>query len=109
MKRNILWIVAACLLCLGFTGCQEPDEPRPVAPVLYLYEAQYVTTTTACVGNYNSPSFIGEYYYLLSTNENFRDSLVYKAALNSSETIDAGFAFDRGSKCNGNNCIRGKL
>ena len=87
MKRNILWIVAACLLCLGFTGCQEPDEPRPVAPVLYLYEAQYVTTTTACVGNYNSPSFIGEYYYLLSTNENFRDSLVYKAALNSSETI----------------------
>lgn len=89
MKRNILWIVAACLLCLGFTGCQEPDEPSPVAPVLELKEAQDVTTTTAYVGNYSSHyySSIGEFYYLLSTNENFRDSLVCKAALNKSETI----------------------
>ena len=36
MKRNILWIVAACLLCLGFTSCQESDEPSPLAPVLEL-------------------------------------------------------------------------
>lgn len=88
MKRNILWIVAACLLCLGFTGCQEPDEPRPLAPVLDLNEAQYVTTTTVCVGNYiYNRSFIGEFYYLLSTNENFQDSLVYEAEMNSSRTI----------------------
>lgn len=89
MKRNILWIVAACLLCLGFTGCQEPDEPSPVAPALELNEAQYVTTTTAYVGNYSSHyySSIGEFYYLLSTNENFRDSLVYEAEMNSSRTI----------------------
>lgn len=87
MKRNILWIVAACLLCLGFTGCQEPDEPRPLAPVLHLNEAQYVTTTTAFVGNDNYRSSIGEFYYLFSTNENFQDSLVYRAELNSSTTI----------------------
>lgn len=88
MKRNILWIVAACLLCLGFTGCQEPDEPRPVVPVLHLDEAQYVTTTTVNVRNYiHNHSSIGEFYYLLSTNENFQDSLVYKAALNRTETI----------------------
>lgn len=89
MKRNILWIVAACLLCLGFTGCQEPDEPSPVAPVLELKEAQDVTATTAYVGNYSydSDSSIGEFYYLFSTNENFQDSLVYSAELNSSKTI----------------------
>lgn len=89
MKRNILWIVAACLLCLGFTGCQEPDEPSPVAPVLELKEAQGVTATTAYVGNYNydSDSSIGEFYYLFSTNENFQDSLVYRAELNSFTTI----------------------
>lgn len=87
MKRNILWIVAACLLCLGFTGCQEPDEPSRLVPVLQLNEAQFVTATTVCVGNYNSPSSIGEFYYLLSTNENFQDSLVYKAKMNSSRTI----------------------
>ena len=89
MKRNILWIVAACLLCLGFTGCHEPDEPSPLMPVLHLDEAQDVTATTACVGNYNnnSGSTIGEFYYLLSTNENFQDSLVYEAELNSSRTI----------------------
>lgn len=88
MKRNILWIVAACLLCLGFTSCQEPDEPNPVAPVLHLNEAQYVTATTACVENYNyAHSSIGEFYYLLSTNENFQDSLVYETKLNSSRTI----------------------
>ena len=88
MKRNILWIVAACLLCLGFTGCQEPDEPSPVVPVLELKEAQNVTTTTASVGNYiYDHSSIGEFYYLLSTNENFRDSLVYRAKLYSSTTI----------------------
>ena len=89
MKRNILWIVAACLLCLGFTGCQEPDEPRPLMPVLQLTEAQNVTATTAYVGNYDydSDSSIGEFYYLLSTNENFQDSLVYEAELNSSRTI----------------------
>lgn len=89
MKRNILWIVAACLWCLGFTGCQEPDEPSPLMPVLHLDEAQDVTATTACVGNYNynSGSTIGEFYYLFSTNENFQDSLVYEAELNSSRTI----------------------
>lgn len=89
MKRNILWIVAACLLCLGFTGCQEPDEPSPVAPVLQLNEAQDVTATTAYVGNYSydSDSSIGEFYYLFSTNENFQDSLVYSAELNSFTTI----------------------
>ena len=89
MKRNILWIVAACLLCLGFTGCHEPDEPSPLMPVLHLDEAQDVTATTACVGNYNnnSGSTIGEFYYLFSTNENFQDSLVYEAELNSSRTI----------------------
>lgn len=89
MKRNILWIVAACLLCLGFTGCQEPDEPSPVAPVLELKEAQDVTATTAYVGNYSSHyySSIGEFYYLFSTNENFQDSLVYSAKLNSFTTI----------------------
>lgn len=89
MKRNILWIVAACLWCLGFTGCQEPDEPSPVAPVLELKEAQDVTATTAYVGNYSydSDSSIGEFYYLFSTNENFRDSLVYSAELNSFTTI----------------------
>lgn len=89
MKRNILWIVAACLLCLGFTSCQEPDAPSPLAPVLQLNEAQDVTATTAYVGNYSydSDSSIGEFYYLFSTNENFRDSLVYSAELNSSKTI----------------------
>lgn len=89
MKRNILWIVAACLLCLGFTGCQEPDEPSPLVPVLQLNEAQGVTATTAYVGNYNydSDSSIGEFYYLFSTNENFQDSLVYSAELNSFTTI----------------------
>lgn len=89
MKRNILWIVAACLLCLGFTGCQEPDEPSPLVPVLQLNEAQGVTATTAYVGNYNydSDSSIGEFYYLFSTNENFQDSLVYRAELNSFTTI----------------------
>lgn len=89
MKRNILWIVAACLWCLGFTGCQEPDEPSPVAPVLQLNEAQDVTATTAYVGNYSydSDSSIGEFYYLFSTNENFQDSLVYSAKLNSFTTI----------------------
>lgn len=89
MKRNILWIVAACLWCLGFTGCHEPDEPSPLMPVLHLDEAQDVTATTACVGNYNnnSGSTIGEFYYLFSTNENFQDSLVYEAELNSSRTI----------------------
>lgn len=89
MKRNILWIVAACLLCLGFTSCQESDEPSPLAPVLELKEAQDVTATTAYVGNYSydSDSSIGEFYYLFSTNENFRDSLVYSAELNSSKII----------------------
>ena len=89
MKRNILWIVAACLWCLGFTSCQEPDEPSPLMPVLHLTEAQNVTATTAYVGNYDydSDSSIGEFYYLLSTNENFQDSLVYEAELNSSRTI----------------------
>lgn len=89
MKRNILWIVAACLLCLGFTGCQEPDEPSPLVPVLQLNEAQNVTATTAYVGNYSydSDSSIGEFYYLFSTNENFQDSLVYSAKLNSFTTI----------------------
>ena len=89
MKRNILWIVAACLWCLGFTGCHEPDEPSPLMPVLHLTEAQNVTATTAYVGNYDydSDSSIGEFYYLLSTNENFQDSLVYEAELNSSRTI----------------------
>ena len=89
MKRNILWIVAACLLCLGFSSCQEPDEPSPLVPVLQLNEAQGVTATTAYVGNYNydSDSSIGEFYYLFSTNENFQDSLVYRAELNSFTTI----------------------
>lgn len=89
MKRNILWIVAACLLCLGFTSCQEPDAPSPLAPVLQLNEAQDVTATTAYVGNYSydSDSSIGEFYYLFSTNENFQDSLVYSAELNSFTTI----------------------
>lgn len=89
MKRNILWIVAACLLCLGFTSCQEPDAPSPLAPVLQLNEAQDVTATTAYVGNYSydSDSSIGEFYYLFSTNENFQDSLVYSAKLNSFTTI----------------------
>ena len=89
MKRNILWIVAACLLCLGFTSCQEPDAPSPLVPVLQLNEAQNVTATTAYVGNYSydSDSSIGEFYYLFSTNENFQDSLVYSAKLNSSKTI----------------------
>lgn len=89
MKRNILWIVAACLLCLGFTSCQESDEPSPLAPALELKEAQNVTATTAYVGNYSydSDSSIGEFYYLFSTNENFRDSLVYSAELNSSKII----------------------
>ena len=89
MKRNILWIVAACLLCLGFTSCQEPDAPSPLVPVLQLNEAQDVTATTAYVGNYSydSDSSIGEFYYLFSTNENFQDSLVYSAKLNSSKTI----------------------
>ena len=89
MKRNILWIVAACLLCLGFTSCQEPDAPSPLVPVLQLNEAQNVTATTAYVGNYSydSDSSIGEFYYLFSTNENFQDSLVYSAKLNSFTTI----------------------
>lgn len=89
MKRNILWIVAACLLCLGFSSCQEPDAPSPLAPVLQLNEAQDVTATTAYVGNYSydSDSSIGEFYYLFSTNENFQDSLVYSAELNSFTTI----------------------
>lgn len=89
MKRNILWIVAACLLCLGFTSCQEPDAPSPLVPVLQLNEAQDVTATTAYVGNYSydSDSSIGEFYYLFSTNENFQDSLVYSAKLNSFTTI----------------------
>lgn len=89
MKRNILWIVAACLLCLGFTSCQEPDAPSPLVPVLQLNEAQNVTATTAYVGNYSydSDSSIGEFYYLFSTNENFQDSLVYSAELNSFTTI----------------------
>ena len=89
MKRNILWIVAACLLCLGFSSCQEPDAPSPLVPVLQLNEAQDVTATTAYVGNYSydSDSSIGEFYYLFSTNENFQDSLVYSAKLNSSKTI----------------------
>ena len=89
MKRNILWIVAACLLCLGFSSCQEPDAPSPLVPVLQLNEAQDVTATTAYVGNYSydSDSSIGEFYYLFSTNENFRDSLVYSAELNSFTTI----------------------
>lgn len=89
MKRNILWIVAACLLCLGFTSCQEPDAPSPLVPVLQLNEAQDVTATTAYVGNYSydSDSSIGEFYYLFSTNENFQDSLVYRAELNSFTTI----------------------
>lgn len=89
MKRNILWIVAACLLCLGFTSCQEPDAPSPLVPVLQLNEAQDVTATTAYVGNYSydSDSSIGEFYYLFSTNENFQDSLVYSAELNSFTTI----------------------
>lgn len=89
MKRNILWIVAACLLCLGFTSCQEPDAPSPLVPVLQLNEAQDVTATTAYVGNYSydSDSSIGEFYYLFSTNENFQDSLVYSAKLNSFATI----------------------
>lgn len=89
MKRNILWIVAACLLCLGFSSCQEPDAPSPLVPVLQLNEAQDVTATTAYVGNYSydSDSSIGEFYYLFSTNENFQDSLVYSAELNSSKTI----------------------
>lgn len=89
MKRNILWIVAACLLCLGFSSCQEPDAPSPLVPVLQLNEAQDVTATTAYVGNYSydSDSSIGEFYYLFSTNENFQDSLVYSAKLNSFTTI----------------------
>ena len=89
MKRNILWIVAACLLCLGFTSCQEPDAPSPLVPVLQLNEAQDVTATTAYVGNYSydSDSSIGEFYYLFSTNENFQDSLVYSSKLNSFTTI----------------------
>lgn len=89
MKRNILWIVAACLLCLGFSSCQEPDAPSPLVPVLQLNEAQDVTATTAYVGNYSygSDSSIGEFYYLFSTNENFQDSLVYSAELNSFTTI----------------------
>lgn len=89
MKRNILWIVAACLLCLGFSSCQEPDAPSPLVPVLQLNEAQDVTATTAYVGNYSydSDSSIGEFYYLFSTNENFQDSLVYRAELNSFTTI----------------------
>lgn len=89
MKRNILWIVVACLLCLGFSSCQEPDAPSPLVPVLQLNEAQDVTATTAYVGNYSydSDSSIGEFYYLFSTNENFRDSLVYSAELNSFTTI----------------------
>lgn len=89
MKRNILWIVAACLLCLGFTSCQEPDAPSPLVPVLQLNEAQDVTATTAYIGNYSydSDSSIGEFYYLFSTNENFQDSLVYSAELNSFTTI----------------------
>ena len=83
MKRNILWIVVACLLCLGFSSCQEPDAPSPLVPVLQLNEAQDVTATTAYVGNYSydSDSSIGEFYYLFSTNENFQDSLVYSAKL----------------------------
>lgn len=58
-------------------------------PVLHLDEAQDVTATTACVGNYNynSGSTIGEFYYLFSTNENFQDSLVYGTRLNESRTI----------------------
>lgn len=89
MKRNILWIVAACLLCLGFSSCQEPDAPSPLVPVLQLNEAQDVTATTVYVGNYSydSDSSIGEFYYLFSTNENFQDSLVYRAELNSFTTI----------------------
>lgn len=89
MKRNILSIVAACLLCLGFSSCQEPDAPSPLVPVLQLNEAQDVTATTAYVGNYSydSDSSIGEFYYLFSTNENFQDSLVYRAELNSFTTI----------------------
>lgn len=89
MKRNILWIVVACLLCLGFSSCQEPDAPSPLVPVLQLNEAQDVTATTAYVGNYSydSDSSIGEFYYLFSTNENFQDSLVYSAKLNSFTTI----------------------
>ena len=89
MKRNILWIVAACLLCLGFSSCQEPDAPSPLVPVLQLNETQDVTATTAYVGNYSydSDSSIGEFYYLFSTNENFQDSLVYSAELNSFTTI----------------------
>lgn len=89
MKRNILWIVAACLLCLGFSSCQEPDAPSPLVPVLQLNEAQNVTATTAYVGNYSYDSdlSIGEFYYLFSTNENFQDSLVYRAELNSFTTI----------------------
>ena len=81
--------MAACLLCLGFTSCQEPDAPSPLVPVLQLNEAQNVTATTAYVGNYSydSDSSIGEFYYLFSTNENFQDSLVYSAELNSFTTI----------------------
>lgn len=81
--------MAACLLCLGFTSCQEPDAPSPLVPVLQLNEAQDVTATTAYVGNYSydSDSSIGEFYYLFSTNENFQDSLVYSAKLNSFTTI----------------------
>ena len=81
--------MAACLLCLGFTSCQEPDAPSPLVPVLQLNEAQNVTATTAYVGNYSydSDSSIGEFYYLFSTNENFQDSLVYSAKLNSFTTI----------------------
>ena len=81
--------MAACLLCLGFSSCQEPDAPSPLVPVLQLNEAQDVTATTAYVGNYSydSDSSIGEFYYLFSTNENFQDSLVYRAELNSFTTI----------------------
>lgn len=81
--------MVACLLCLGFSSCQEPDAPSPLVPVLQLNEAQDVTATTAYVGNYSydSDSSIGEFYYLFSTNENFQDSLVYSAKLNSFTTI----------------------
>lgn len=89
MKKNILWIVVACIWGIVVVSCQNLDEPTPQAPKLHVYEAENVTSTTAYLRNesYYKGSLKGTYSYLLSVDENFQVSSVYSASFNSGSTI----------------------
>ncbi len=86
MKRNNIFFILLLLLGIVVESCQNLDIPTPQAPELHVREAEAVTSTTVYLRNYSdtySSSPNCKYYYLLSSNENFRDSLVYDAYLNS--------------------------